>query len=131
MRYKSKNRDRVTDFLKKNRDRSFPLTEICAAVAEDGHGKSTVYRIVSELVNEGNVKRISDTNSRHCTYQYVGGEACRSHLHLKCVGCGSIIHLDHTVSERLCHELAADYGFTPEAGGMLFGQCRACKERIV
>lgn len=127
MKYKTKNRDKVIEFLKSNSDRSYALVDICEILVADGHGKSTVYRIISELVAEGCVKKISDGTSRHCTYQYVGGTSCKSHLHLKCLVCGNIIHLDHSRSENVCRELLAGAGFTLEAGGLLFGECGECK----
>ena len=126
MKYATGKKEAITSFLRKGSERSFTLVEICEAIARDGKGQSTVYRLVSELVKEGTVRRISDGKTRHCTYQYVGGAECKSHLHLKCRECGRLIHLEKALSSRLLAEVFEAGGFTVEGGGMLFGKCRDC-----
>lgn len=127
MTYKTGKRDAILEFLSKNSESSFTLEEICDVIASDGHGKSTVYRIVSELVENGCIRRISDGKTRHCTYQYVGDEECRCHLHLKCRDCGRLYHLDHKLSDELSKKLS-EGGFSLDEGAMLFGTCRECMD---
>ena len=126
MRYKTGNNEKILEFLKHSAERSYSLIEICEAIADDGRGKSTVYRIVSELVSSGLVRKLSDDKTRHCTYQYIGDAECKSHLHLKCRSCGKLIHLDGRLSEILCRELSLAHGFSPDAGSIIFGRCNAC-----
>ena len=126
MEYNTGKRERILAFLADNADRSYSLEEICDTLTSDGKGKSTVYRIVSELVAEGCIQRLSDGRTRHCTYQYVGDEHCRGHLHLKCKGCGRLVHLDERVSRDLESALMSEGGFVLESGAMLFGTCKNC-----
>ena len=126
MTYKTGKRDSILGFLSDNSEKSFTLEQICGVITSDGHGKSTVYRLVSELVAQGTVRRISDGRTRHCTYQYVGDDECRGHLHLKCRDCGRLYHLDHELSDELSQKLCAE-GFSIDEGAMLFGKCRDCK----
>lgn len=128
MVYTTGKRERIIDFLSENAERSYTLEEICEAITEGGKGKSTVYRLVSELVGEGILTRLSDGRTRHCTYQYVGGELCHTHLHLKCKGCGRLIHLDHELSEELERTVRQVGGFRIDDGAFLFGTCRECAE---
>lgn len=128
MRYNTGKRERILAFLTDNSDSSFELERICDALTEDGKGKSTVYRIVSELVEEGCVRRLSDGKTRHCTYQYVGDECCHRHLHLKCKGCGRLVHLNEDVSRDFERTLLSVGGFLLESGTMLFGTCKDCAE---
>ena len=130
MTYKTGKRDEILDFLSKNHESSFSLLEICNAIVSDGHGKSTVYRIVSELLNDGCIKKITDGKTRHCTYQYIGDEECRGHLHLKCRGCGKLYHLDHELSDELSKTLR-ESGFSLDDGAMLFGKCNSCSNEKV
>ena len=61
-------------------------------------------------------------------FQYVDeGRHCREHLHLKCVRCGRIYHLDcHFMDEVRAH-LMAEHGFTLQCeGSVLYGMCRSC-----
>ena len=127
MKYNTGKKKQILDFLSKHSNTAFTLEEISSAVAPDGKGKSTVYRIVSELVDESSVKRISDGKTRHCAYQYIGSSECKSHLHLKCRDCGKLIHLDKEISESFTSALRENGGFTLEYGCMLFGKCNGCK----
>ena len=128
MGYMTGNRERILGFLLENANFSYTLEEICAALTTDGKGKSTVYRIVSRLVAEGCVRRLSDGKTRHCTYQYVGGEHCHHHLHLKCKGCGRLVHLGEGESRRFERVLLDIGGFVIEEGTLLFGTCKECAE---
>lgn len=128
MKYNTGKKQQITDFLAHNSHSAFTLVEITQRVAPDGKGKSTVYRLVSELVDEAVVKRISDGKTRHCSYQYIGNGECKSHLHLKCRDCGKLIHLDKSISDTFTDALEKSDGFTLEYGCMLFGKCEKCKE---
>jgi Fur family ferric uptake transcriptional regulator len=125
MTYNTGKREQILNFLADNSARSYTLEEICENIIPDGHGKSTVYRIVSELVDKDCLRRLSDGKTRHCTYQYVGDDECRGHLHLMCRDCGKLIHLDERLSHELCDTLLAS-GFSVEEGSMLFGKCEVC-----
>jgi Fur family ferric uptake transcriptional regulator len=128
MGYNTGKRERILAFLRDNGDSSYSLEDICSALTSDGHGRSTVYRIVSELVGEGAVRRLSDGRTRHCTYQYVGDECCHRHLHLKCKGCGRLVHLDEDVSRDFERAVMNVGGFMIEEGTLLFGRCKDCTE---
>ena len=131
MTYNTSARAKLIAFFKENSERSFTLDEICEALLPDGHGKSTIYRIVPHLVESGCVRRISDGKTRRVTYQFVGGDGCRDHLHLKCKGCGKLIHLDAEISHALGDTLKKSRGFTLDGGSLLFGKCAECQEQRV
>ncbi len=126
MVYKTGKKERITEFLKSHNDESFTLEEICERIAPDGKGWSTVYRLVSSLVDDGEVYRLSDGRTRHFTYQYLGGDECHTHLHLKCSECGRLIHLDTEISHELEERLASIGGFSIEEGATLHGRCGEC-----
>ncbi len=126
MKYSTGKREQLLAFLSKNADRSFALFDLAEKVTEGGKGKSTVYRIVSELLAEGKVRRLSDGKTRHCTYQYIGNEECHSHLHLKCRDCGQLIHLNEDISHKFSASVLSFDGFTLEEGCLLFGKCKGC-----
>ena len=125
MKYNTKRREDVLAFLTENAHSSYSAEQISLAVLEDGRGKSTVYRILAELVADGQLRRIADGESRHITYQYVGGECGHRHLHLKCKDCGRLIHLDEGTSSEVKARLSVG-GFTIDEGELLLGRCNAC-----
>ena len=126
MIYNTEKRTEVLDFLKRGGGRAYSIEEICAAILKDGKGKSTVYRLVSKLVDEGDVRRIADGKTRHVTYQYIHSGHCAEHLHLKCKGCGKLIHLDGELSCALEERILKTEGFTLDLGALLYGRCSHC-----
>ena len=127
-RYHTDGRQQLLDFLRRNAERPHTIDEIAAALPpERAPGKSTLYRLMTDLVADGTVRRFVRGNSRQFTYQLFGGDDCHAHLHLKCVDCGRVVHLDHDISayveERLLRQnhFAAD-----ERATMLWGRCETC-----
>ena len=64
MTYNTEKRMKIIDFLSTNKKNSYSIEEICRGVLPDGHGKSTVYRQVSALVNDGFVRRMATDKGR-------------------------------------------------------------------
>jgi Fur family ferric uptake transcriptional regulator len=126
MTYNTEKRSEITAFLKAAPNRAFTVDEIAAAVCPDGSARSTVYRIVSKMVGEGKLRKITDEHSRHTTYQYLGESGCCEHLHLKCKDCGRLIHLDEETSHLLEEKIMANGHFAIDEGAMLFGRCEGC-----
>ena len=119
--------------LEENCDSSYTVEELmeklrdtCGASAP---GKSTVYRLITHMVEDGTVKKFSKDNTRKWSYQIVAGEHCSCHLHLKCMDCGKLIHLDDAVSDELLDRVRcmSDFSVSEEAT-VLFGRCGGCKE---
>ena len=127
MKYQTGKREQVIELLKNNSEKSLSLAQICEKLLSDGHGRSTVYRLVSSLVECGMLRRLGDGKTRHVTYQYVGDEHCKHHLHLKCKECGRLIHLDEGVSEGIKDTLVRIGGFSIDEGEMLLGKCTECR----
>lgn len=126
MIYNTEKRTELLDFLKRGEGRTFSVEEICAAILKDGRGKSTVYRLISKLVDEGEVRRIADGKTRHVTYQYIHSGHCAEHLHLKCKECGKLIHLDGEFSCALEQRILKTEGFILDCGALLYGKCEKC-----
>ena len=64
MIYNTEKRTEISALISKNSDKVFTIDEICNEILPDGKGKSTVYRIISAMVDEGVVRRISDGKNR-------------------------------------------------------------------
>lgn len=126
MRYNTGKRDKILKLLCADSGASYSLEQICEMVLDGTSGKSTVYRIVSELVADGCIRRICDTRTRRVTYQYMGSEECHNHLHLKCKGCGRLIHLDDEISRELEDSVRSVGGFSIDEGALLLGTCHDC-----
>ena len=118
-------------FLQQHADTAFTAEELCDALADTGEvGKSTVYRLLPQLIAEGQVKRFSGSGRRRVLYQAVGCAHCDAHLHLKCTACGRIIHLDESASDAVLRRVLQSSAFAvDEKQTVLFGKCAACGKR--
>ena len=125
--YHTDQKDRLLDFLGQNTTRQFKMEEIVSAL--DGKvGKSTVYRLMRSLVEEGRVRRFE--LGRTIYYQYLSDASCDSHLHLKCTVCGRMQHLDCSVSTFLRRQILATNRFQlDDRLTLLFGLCDDCREK--
>ena len=128
MTYNTDRRNEITALLSSESDRAFTTEEICNRILT-GSGKSTVYRIISELCAKGVIKKLSDQNSRHVRYQYLGEKRCAEHLHLKCKGCERLIHLDKSTSELIISSLQHRDNFALDPTEILSGLCEVCQRK--
>ena len=127
--YQTEQKKLLLDFLSKNRDRSFTIDEITAGIEKSGASlaRSTVYRLASKLASEGVIRRFVKADSRSASYQLAACEHCEAHLHLKCVGCGKLFHMDESISDELIRKIRATSAFSvDEEESVLYGKCSMC-----
>jgi Fur family ferric uptake transcriptional regulator len=128
--YQTKNRQRILSFLKENREKTVSAADIYEELERQGVSVNitTVYRYLERLLKEKKVKKyITDSGSKS-SYQYVeDGEHCEEHLHLQCVECGQVIHLDCTFMDEIAQHLYSHHQFTLDCGAsVLYGKCKKC-----
>ena len=125
MRYRTEQRELLSAYFAEHAASQFTAEELASALAPS-IGTSTVYRLVGELVELGTVRRFQ-LGGRRVTYQYLGDGKCISHLHMKCVACGRMLHLDAHLSTFLQKQLLASSRFAlDDQLTTLFGRCRSC-----
>jgi Fur family ferric uptake transcriptional regulator len=127
MSYNTKRRAELIEFLSKNDKTAFSTEEIALALLKDGKGKSTLYRLINELLKSGDIRRIQQGATRHVKYQYIKKKTCHEHLHLKCQECGKLIHLRHDVSDFLLKNIENNTHFALDIDEVLFGRCEDCR----
>ena len=129
--YNTHQKELLISFLQKHSDTPLGIDELCDKLresTEDAPGKSTVYRLMGQLVEKGTVKRFVKGNSRQFLYQIAGGEECHHHLHLKCTGCGKLLNMNPQQSEMLLSNILGTNDFCVEPDSTtLFGSCKDCR----
>ena len=130
--YKTHQRELVTNFLFEHSEIQYSVDELVQGLhdscGEDAPGKSTVYRLINRLVDDGTVKRFEKSNSRQFVYQIAGGAECHRHLHMKCLSCGRLLHMEHELSDELISLIYGDSDFEVDREQTtLFGCCKDCK----
>ena len=131
--YNTEQRAMLTGFLKDNNESALSAEEIAEGLKEkykeEAPGKSTVYRLLSRLCEEGSVKRFSSECGTKL-YQLSKGKDCKNHLHLKCLGCGKIVHMSHSVTEEILKDVVSENGFDiDKEQTVIYGVCAKCREK--
>ncbi len=130
--YQTWQRKILLAYMQAHSEQAFTIEELCAGMQQEPAirtvpGKSTVYRLMPELVEEGLVKRFAGENGRKFRYQMVCGEHCDSHLHMKCSVCGRLYHMGDEESEAFLLQIMKNHHFQVDEGRtVLFGQCESC-----
>ncbi len=125
--YRTNQRNCLLNFLKENSEHAFTIEEIADALSADEIGKSTVYRLMTKLVDENLVHRTVKGNSRSFVYQFISEEKCENHLHMKCTDCGKVYHLDSGVTSIIQNNVKSNAGFEIDSHTVLLGKCGECK----
>lgn len=134
--YNTGGKSTVLEFFRSNRDLQFTIDDVmsalrerCESTGEKLPGKSSVYRIISNFEHEGVLRCFSDGETSKRLYQY-SGEDCDSHFHLKCSGCGKMVHLECKIGDELLRHISSHHGFSVSAGrSMLYGECASCEKK--
>ena len=130
--YQTNQKKELIAFLEKHKDEAFTIDEIVQAMEKDPQfstapGKSTVYRLMSSFVEKNMVKRFSKGTGLTASYQIVGGKSCLSHMHLKCTGCGRLLHMSDTDSQLFIAQIEQKIDFTVDpAQTLIYGRCADC-----
>lgn len=130
--YKTKSRKQILDFLKEKKDSSVSVSEIKENMEKIGCAVnlSTIYRYMDKLVEEGSVMKYHSEKGEKAGFQYIEPEHnCHCHLHLQCVKCGKIIHLNYSFMEEIQVYIEKYHGFTIQCdNSILYGICQSCKK---
>ena len=125
--YNTKTRQLILDYLIRNRQHAVSASNILEHLEAEGASPNptTVYRYLDKLAGEQRVMKYVADKGEKAVFQYVDeGRHCREHLHLKCVRCGRIYHLDcHFMDEVRAH-LMAEHGLHAAVRGQRF--CTVC-----
>ena len=130
--YSTSSRKNMQAFLEMNRDRTVTASDIDAYLKQHHCevNMTTIYRYLDKLTKEGKVMKYVAEKGSQASYQYVEhGHQCDSHLHLKCVRCGRIIHLECGFMNEISHHIKKDHGFELQCkNSILYGICEGCQK---
>lgn len=131
--YATASRKRILEFLKNNSNRTVTAADIDTYLKESNSevNITTIYRYLDKLANEGTVIKYVAEKGGKAAYQYVElGHKCEEHLHLQCVKCGLIIHLECAFMSEISEHIAQDHGFELQCkNSILYGTCKKCQRQ--
>ncbi len=123
--YHTKQKDILLTLFKTEPDRCFTSKEIIENKTL-GLSEATVYRLISQFVKDGTVKKFKD--EKGSLYQFNHCSGCL-HFHMKCLECGELYHIDSPMLKSVEDSIAENYGFyVDNTNTTLYGYCRDCRK---
>ena len=128
--YKTKQKTAIMQCVELMEDKHFTIDAICELLIKNGNkaGRTTVYRFVEKLSDDGVLRKFVMPQGESSCYQYVGdNNHCREHFHLKCEKCGSLIHMDCGEMRELAEHIRSHHGFNLNPlKTVIYGTCEDC-----
>lgn len=132
IQYSTPSRKRILEFLKESNDRAVTASDVAQYLAGQNNAVNitTIYRYLDKLAKEGTIMKYVAEKGSQSAYQFVEpGRHCGEHLHLKCVRCGKIIHLDCHFMEEISNHILQDHNFVLQCrNSVLYGLCDDCQK---
>ncbi|MDR2904310.1 MAG: transcriptional repressor [Clostridiales bacterium] len=102
--------------------------QIAAHFEHQPIGRTTIYRVLGKLVENGCVRKYTIDGVTGACYQYINAAADqRTLLHLKCEGCGQLFHLDCALFDKVRRHFYDEHVFQINImKTVLYGKCAAC-----
>ncbi len=125
--YNTHQRKALIEFLQSHSAKAFTIEEIVTKIGNEEMSRSTAYRLMTKLVEDGLVHRSVKGNSRSFVYQYISESKCEGHLHMKCTDCGKVYHLDSSTTSRIQEDIKSNSSFEIDNHTILLGKCTLCK----
>lgn len=128
--YKTKQKTLIYDFFESNKHKQFTCDEITYMLLNNGTpvGKTTVYRQLENLIAEGKIKKLNPHKGKSFVYQYIDENLdCKKHMHLRCIKCGSYIHLGCDFMSQVSEHILQHHNFKVDnAKTEILGICENC-----
>ncbi len=122
--YKTKQREHILNIITSYKE-EFTIKDIYSKL-NDNASLTTIYRLIDKLVDDGIIiKNVHMDNSIH--YQYL--EKCNhdNHFFLKCLSCGSMIHVDCDCIDELYNHINNEHKFLLDKKHIIInGICYKC-----
>lgn len=132
--YATVSRKKMLEYLAANANKTVNVQDIHKHLCENDCGVNitTIYRFMDKLTKEGRVMKYASEDGSQAVYQYVEPSShCDEHLHLQCVKCGTICHLDYPGMEEFTEQIKKKHGFCIQCkNSIIYGVCEKCEKRM-
>ena len=125
--YHTQQRCALLAFLSAHADEQFTVEQLLAAMGDEAPGRSTVYRALDRLVEEGTVRRFAPGERRQRGLSGHGSGPLRRAPAPQVRGLRAADPSDEGVSDALQSDLLRAAGFTVDGRSTtIYGTCAAC-----
>ena len=130
--YMTENRKKIYEYLQDHSSIMVTAKDIYSYLNENGVkiNLSTIYRNLDRLEKEGTLIKYMSKDGDTAMYQFVNkNDNCDNHLHLQCIKCGKVIHLDCHFMDEITEHISNHHGFDITCkNSIIYGVCKECKE---
>lgn len=130
--YQTKVRNTIDECFEVNSDKTINFNDINNYLIQRDIkvNKTTIYRYLDKLVKNEQIKKYLDEDGKQSGYVLVLSEHCMSsHLHMKCVKCNKLIHLNCDFNKQVLDYINSEYGFEVDCKQtVIYGLCEDCKK---
>ena len=126
--YLTETRVKIYNLLKEKQNITISAKEIYEELDKQIN-LSTIYRNLDRLEKAGTIIRYVNEKNES-TYQFSPKDHhCEEHLHLQCVKCGKLIHLDCHFMDEISEHINSHHGFKIQCkNSIIYGICKDCQE---
>ncbi len=130
--YRTKARGLIVEYFKTHPDTRLTAKEIYDWLGDkiDGINRTTVYRNLDRMSDQGMLLKIKEPNSESWFYQFSEKhKSCNTHMHGQCSECGKIFHLDDKFVQEFEEKINFAYGLDVDAARtVIIGICKDCRD---
>lgn len=130
--YNTTGRAHILDYLQNNSNRTVTVSDISNYLDKNNNSTNvtTIYRYLDKLVKEKKLIKYVAEKGKQATFQYIeDGHSCECHLHLQCVSCGEITHLECSFMDEIATHIRQDHGFLIQCkNSIIYGTCAKCSK---
>ncbi|MDO4941901.1 MAG: transcriptional repressor [Lachnospiraceae bacterium] len=128
--YKTKGRRMIWQYLIEEKDHAVSISDIEQFLIENQEhvNLSTIYRYLDKLVMDHKVLKYQQEDGKKAVFQYVEEDRCHQHLHMQCVKCGRMIHLNCSFMDEISDHMMEHHHFRLQCqNSILYGICESCE----
>ena len=129
--YRTRLKSELLSLLKEHKAQPMQAKEIYECLQKRGQSANlaTVYRQLDRLVEEKALVKSISEHGKGAHYLWSEAGACYGHLHMQCIRCGMILHLDCDDADAFAEHLKKEHGFALSVQKtVLYGVCADCAE---
>lgn len=128
--YMTENRKKIFSYLRDHSDTLVSAKNIYNFFEQQNCkiNMSTIYRNLERLEKEGTIIKYMSEDGKTALYQYETHKKANEHLHLQCLKCGKVVHLDCHFMDEISDHVSEHHGFDIQCkNSIIYGVCKECK----
>ena len=127
-KYQTEQRKKLVSFFKEKCHQTFSALDVYEQLKSENISKSSVYRNLAMMEQEGILHKVSEKNRKEVLFQYAKLDSCQDVIHLKCETCHEVLHFDKHLSKMITNIARDNHFFNVNNHLMLYGECETCSQ---